>query len=552
MLSQLTIRNFAIVEQLDIELQSGLSVITGETGAGKSIAIDALSLVLGGRAESNMVRVGSEKAEITASCHIQQQSHIQYWLKEHELEQQDECILRRVIHINGRSRAFINGIPVPLQQLKELGQLLVSIHGQHDHHRLLKNTHQLHLLDAFAGHQSLCSTVKKAYQALSSAQQQYQQAQIQQAQSKAKEELLQYQIEELNQFSPQTDEYATLEEEHRLHAHSAQLVESSGQVLHQLSESDQGNCLEQVRHLMQMLNESCHIDSALTSAHELLNQAYIQLEEASFELRQYQDQLQLDPQRFTELEARLSLWLSLSRKHQVLPEELSVHWHALLTQLEDFEAHEIQLEALQQRVQSCQTNYEKAALKLSKSRQRFAKKLAVKVTEHLAPLNMPHAKFSVEISSQSSPSSDGIDQVEYLISTNPGQPLQPLYKVASGGELSRVGLVIQVITTNQYTTPTLIFDEVDVGISGPTATTVGKLLRELGQNTQVLCVTHLPQVAGQGHYHYFVDKHSQRNTTHTSMQRLDKEGRRQELARLLGSDKITQTALANADELLAA
>lgn len=553
MLTQLTIHNFAIVKFLELELQAGMTSITGETGAGKSIAIDALGLALGGRAEASMIRPGSDKTEISARFNLQRNPPARHWLQQQELEMEEECLLRRVITAEGRSRAYINGTPVPLAQLKALGQLLINIHGQHAHQLLMRPEQQLAILDAYAAHGGLLDEVRQHHQHWRQQQQALLRLQQEADQRQARQQLLEYQVQELDDFALQEGEFAAIEAEHSRLANSGALVADCQYCLDGLYDSDEFTVLGQLKSLIRRLEQMQSLDPALQPALGLLQEAQIQLDEGYDELRHYLDRLEPDPERFAELESRLSKSLDLARKHQIKPTELVSHHAALQAELNDLLACDEQLDSLQASLQASLTAYQDAANRLSASRVRHAQQLGGQISTHMQQLNMPQGKLIIEISpvADRQPSPLGQDLVQFQVSTNPGQPLQPLAKVASGGELSRISLAIQVITAERIATPSLIFDEVDVGISGPTAAVVGRLLRQLGQSTQVLVVTHLPQVAGQGHHHFLVAKQHDGQQTETNMAPLDLPGRLGELARLLGGDQITDNTLANARELLA-
>lgn len=556
MLSQLTIQHFAIVQFLELEFHQGMTTITGETGAGKSIAIDALGLCLGSRADANMVRVGTEKAEVNARFNLNDTPNAQNWLKNNDLEDSlsdnNECLLRRIITKEGRSRAYINGTPVPLSQLKSLGQLLVNIHGQHAHQSLLKNEIQLSIIDEYAGHHALLQKVKDTYQGWHFLNKQLKQQQLNQQEKQARKQLLEYQIVELDEFSLRENEFQTIEQEHKRLANSGALQEACQISLNQLIDGEEFDSLSLLRKSVSLLSAQIDNDIDLQAIVSNLQEAVIQIEEASYELRHFNDNLELDPEQFQELETRMSDALALARKHQVQPELLYNHHQKLAKEYKQLHNSDAQIEQLSADLRQAQNDYFTHAQKLSQSRLRYSKEISRKVTESIQKLNMESGQFHVALTQNESKqlSPIGIDSIEFQVSTNAGQSLQDLGKVASGGELSRIGLAIQVIISQHVSTPTLIFDEVDVGISGATAAVVGKLLRGLGENTQIFCVTHLPQVAGNGHQQMFVDKHSDGKTTNTTMIKLNNQARINELARLLGGNTITERTLANAQELL--
>ncbi|MBN7821981.1 DNA repair protein RecN [Bowmanella yangjiangensis] len=553
MLLQLSIRNFAIVQSLDIELQSGMTAITGETGAGKSIAIDALSLCLGDRAEASMVRKGADKAEITACFGLHNLPLAQQWLATQELQEDEpECVIRRVISAEGRSKAYINGAPVSLQQLKNLGQYLVSIHGQHAHQQLLKADVQRELLDSYANHPNLQQELTKRYQLLLDTRKQYQQLQDNQQHREARRQLLEYQVQELDEFAIEDGEFEQLEIEHKRLSHSQSLLEQSQLSFHQLYDADDINALSIIQHAIDRLSELQAHDASLTPIIELLSEANIQVDEASQQLRDYIDDLEVDPFRMQQVEARFSRAMELARKHQVMPEGLYEYHQSLAQEFSQLQQDDNQLEALAATLEQLRQDYLQAAETLSQSRQKAATKLADKVQREIRQMNMSQACFSIQVrfDSQLAISRHGQDVIEFMVATNPGQPADALEKVASGGELSRIGLAVQVIASTNHKVPTMIFDEVDTGISGPTASVVGQLLRKLGKDAQVMCVTHLPQVAACAHHQMLVTKFSDGKTTETHMIPLEQQQRIEELARLLAGDKLTDTALANARELL--
>ncbi len=553
MLAHLSVNNFAIVKSLQLELCNGMTTITGETGAGKSIAIDALGLCLGNRAETGMVRQGEEKTEVCAAFQLDNNLHAKRWLEDNELLEGNECILRRIISKDGRSRAFINGSPVPLSQLRSLAQNLINIHGQHAHHQLMKSDYQLSMLDQYSGHSELLNQSRKSYQQWRQAKNHLEELKQNSQQNQAQKQLLEYQIKELNELALGENEFAELELEHKRLSNSGERINLCQTALHTLYEGEEVNALSILQSASQSLVELAEMDTTLSALPSMLDEALIQIEETSNELRSYLEKTELDPERMAMVEERFSKVMSISRKHHVMAENLYTHHQELLKQLEALDCSDDKLDAIAQDVANKQQQFIACAEKLSRSRSRYAKELNKLISRSMHELSMEKAKFCIDVRrSHSHTSPLGIDQITFLVSTNPGQPMQPIAKVASGGELSRISLAIQVITAQKIDTPSLIFDEVDVGISGPTAAVVGKMLRKLGQSTQVLCVTHLPQVAGCGHQQLFVAKQTKAGKTETQMYSLSEEQRISELARLLGGSQITESTLANAKELLAA
>ena len=554
MLTQLTINNFAIVRQLEIELAKGMSVITGETGAGKSIAIDALGLCLGQRIETSMVREGQERAEICATFFIEPTNPAYQWLQEQELQDPDnpsDCILRRVINADGRSKAFINSTPVSASQLKEIGQYLIHINGQHASQLLLKNDYQLQLVDTFAHHHDLLAQMREDYRAWKNLQTQVKTFQQKVAENEAKKQLLQYQVEELDEFALRPNEYLELEEDQRRLSNSEQLTQLSQSALQLLSENETVSIDSMLYRATQYIDELSELDPRYVSVQTMLNDALIQVQEATSEVQHLASHIEQDPMLLQEIEQRLGQALQLARKHNVKPEEL-VEWHqklkAELTALLDFSESE---ERLILEEKAAFEKMQHTAKQLHESRCQAAGKLAQQVTHSIKGLAMENAEFFIEVNSDlTKVTANGVDNIVFTLRSNLGQQAQPLAKVASGGELSRISLAIQVLTSDQSAIPTLIFDEVDVGISGKTASVVGKLLRQLGDKCQVLCVTHLPQVACHGHHQFNVEKFTVDDKTETKMTALSQEERVPALARLLGGSEITELALANAQEML--
>ena len=554
MLTQLTINNFAIVRQLEIELAKGMSVITGETGAGKSIAIDALGLCLGQRIETSMVREGQERAEICATFFIEPTNPAYQWLQEQELQDPDnpsDCILRRVINADGRSKAFINSTPVSASQLKEIGQYLIHINGQHASQLLLKNDYQLQLVDTFAHHHDLLAQMREDYRAWKNLQTQVKTFQQKVAENEAKKQLLQYQVEELDEFALRPNEYLELEEDQRRLSNSEQLTQLSQSALQLLSENETVSIDSMLYRATQYIDELSELDPRYASVQTMLNDALIQVQEATSEVQHLASHIEQDPMLLQEIEQRLGQALQLARKHNVKPEEL-VEWHqklkAELTALLDFSESE---ERLILEEKAAFEKMQHTAKQLHESRCQAAGKLAQQVTHSIKGLAMENAEFFIEVNSDlTKVAANGADNIVFTLRSNLGQQAQPLAKVASGGELSRISLAIQVLTSDQSAIPTLIFDEVDVGISGKTASVVGKLLRQLGNKCQVLCVTHLPQVACHGHHQFNVEKFTVDDKTETKMTALSQEERVPALARLLGGSEITDLALANAQEML--
>ena len=553
MLTQLTINNFAIVRHLNLELSEGMSVITGETGAGKSIAIDALGLCLGYRSESSMIRNGADKADITATFQMQPNSPAYLWLKEHELldeENSHECILRRMINLEGRSKAFVNNRPLPISQLRELGQYLIHLNGQHAPQLLLKSEYQLELVDNYAGIHNLLGKMQEQYNKWRKLHQQVKNFRQQCKENEARKQLLQYQVDELDEFDIKEGEFEEMEETHTRLSNSEELTEMSQSVLDLLSD-DNSNADSLIYNAIRYLEDLVDVDANYQSSLDMLNEALIQVQEASSEVRALVDSIEQDPELLAELDERISRAMSLAKKHYVSPHELWQHHSVLqdeLQKLVDFEDNEDQLIADEKKAyRECVA----LAEQIYQERVSAAQKLAEQVTSQIKALSMENGEFYIDIQHDVKKlTPNGADFVEFNLRSNLGQNAQPLAKIASGGELSRISLAVQVLTANKLSTPTIIFDEVDVGISGIAATTVGRLLRQLGNKCQVLCVTHLPQVASHGHQHFNVQKYVKDNQTETQMSLLSERERVNALARLLGGSKITDAVLANAQEML--
>ncbi|MEH6445287.1 MAG: DNA repair protein RecN [Oceanospirillaceae bacterium] len=552
MLTHLSIHNFAIVENLELELDKGMTVVSGETGAGKSIMIDALQLTLGGRADSGAVRAGAKKTEIIANFDISSLPRAQAWLDAHELNQDGECILRRIITAEGRSRSFINGRNCPLSSQRELGNFLVAIHGQHEHQSLMQKEHHRVLLDNFADHNRLQADTAIHYRQYHQLNKSLLQLTTQSTELQAKVQLLSYQVEELDLLDLQNNEVTDLENEQKDLSQATDILHNGQQLLSLIDEDEQ----QQIQH---MLNQCLQVhallpqqNSHVTQAGELLNSALIQAEEAGSEIRQYLNKIEINPHRLEEVEERLSTIFNLARKHKVEPNEL-VQLHANLNQeLAMINGSDEAIEKLAIKVDKAQQSFMRFAKKLSKQRIAAAKILNKQINTQLSILGMPDAEFIVNLMPYplEQLNTNGLEEIEFIIKTNKGQEAKPLVKIASGGELSRISLAIQVVTAQSNPTATLMFDEVDVGIGGAIAEVVGRLLRELGEKSQILCITHQPQVASQGHQHLYVSKKSDSKKTHTQVQTIDTNVRIKEIARMLGGVDITQRTLDHAKEML--
>ncbi|MGJ8526781.1 DNA repair protein RecN [Halomonadaceae bacterium LMG 33818] len=550
MLTQLTIRNYVIVDHLELDFRQGMTAITGETGAGKSILLDALSLCLGGRYEAGSVKQGEEKAELSACFDVSRLPAAQAWLNARELEA-DTCILRRVITSSGRSKAWINGSPCTLADLKALSDHLIDIHAQHAHQSLLREQQHQALLDEYAGIGSDVEKLSQIYHRWSKARQRLKTAQQTDSEANAKRQLLRYQVEELDELALQEGELEQLEHEQTQLAHAEQAQMQTQQALNFCDDDEQGatTLIAQARQALESLPELNN--PAIASALALLSEAGIQLDEASSELSHYLNSAELDPERLNQVESRLASVHQIARKHHIMPEEIISFAQHLRDQLAQLEPGEEDLEALTQEVRQLRDDWRTLAQSISQQRYSHATTLAQRIQEQLVYLGMEKSCFEVSVTQRDAAHPEGMDHVTFLFSANPGQPPRPLHKVASGGELSRISLAIQVVAAAHSTIPTLVFDEVDVGISGATAEIVGQLLRELGQTgAQLLCITHLPQVAAQAHQHLHIEKQKDDTSTHTHMALLDESGRIRELARMLGGIHLSERTLAHAHEML--
>lgn len=552
MLVHLSVHNYAIVEHLDLELDRGMSVITGETGAGKSIMLDALGLTLGDRADSGVVRPGADKADILATFDLSEIPEARAWLEERDLDNDGPCILRRVITAEGRSRAYINGSPCPQGDLKALGEFLIDIHSQHEHQSLLKTDTHRRLLDEYAGATDLARQVQLAAQRWRQTRQELERLSNSGDEQRSRHQLLSYQLEELESLSLGENELDELEQEHKTLTNAESLLSICRQVVEQCSENDSGNVLNALTASLNRLSGVNSSPTAMSEAASLLSSAQIQVEEAVGELNRFLDNFDADPARLQQLEERLDAIYTLARKHRIQPTEVAALQQKLLDEVETLNANDEAVERLENELASYARHYQDKARDLSDLRHRSAPNLASAVEQEIQRLGMPGGRFSIELRPNTSKEllPNGLEQVELLVSANPGQPLKALAKVASGGELSRISLAIQVITAQTSRVPTLVFDEVDVGIGGPTAEIVGQLLRRLGDRGQVMTVTHLPQVAAQGHQHLFVHKVRDSDATRTAVSKLSNTKRIEEVARMLGGIDLTKESLAHAKKMV--
>lgn len=548
MLRSLTIRDFVIVDQLDLDFADGFSVLTGETGAGKSILIDALSLALGERGESGMVRAGCERAEITAEFDLRNLPELQAWLQAQELDDDSNCLMRRVLYADGRSRGFINGSSATMQQLREAGDFLVDIYSQHAHHSLLKPAAQRDLLDAFGGLSDLARHVATSYKAWRELH--ARRIETERNAGAYAEELAELRdvTRELSQLGVSVEEWETLQQEHSRLAHAASLLEGTAACREWLAEGET-SVLRQLHGVQHKLRELLEYDPTLQEALDTLDPAVIQLQETDLFLKKYLARADLDPERLNEVDGRIQAIHGAARKHRVRPEELPgllERWNHRMTELAGLGDDG----ALAQQETDARRQYDTLATELSRGRALAAAALGEKVSAEMQHLALAGGQFGVVLNPAGQPAAHGMEQVEFLVAGHAGVEPRPLSKVASGGELSRVSLAIRVITAQQGTTPSMIFDEVDVGIGGGVAEVVGHLLQRLGATRQVLVITHLPQVAAQGAHHLQVSKSVVAGKTLSRIEKLDDAQRVEEIARMLGGVEITQTTRQHAAEML--
>ena len=550
MLRHLTIRDFVIVDRLELEFSSGFGTLTGETGAGKSILIDALALALGERADAGVVRTGCERSEVSATFEISDLPEVAAWLAEKDLDAGDELLLRRIVDAGGRSRAYINGSPATVQQLREVGEWLVDIHGQHAHQSLLRGDAQRVLFDAHAGLSDVVRQVGQAWRAWREAESSLLEAQQGAVALQREREQLAWQIEELAALALAPEEWAELETEHKRLAHAASLIEGA-QLAVQLLAEDDGASERQIAGVAHRLAGLADYDPALAEVSELLVSVQAELGEAISALRRYVDRVDLDPHRLAEVERRMDVVLTQARKYRASPAELPALLAGWQRRLGDLESA-ADLEGLQARVVAAEQAYQSLADRLSQGRQAAAQQVSEEVSAIMRQLALSSGRFEVALLSVAGGTAYGREHVEFRIGGLAGSETRPLAKVASGGELSRISLAIQVLTSRSARVPTLIFDEVDVGIGGGVAEIVGRLLRALGQERQVLCVTHLPQVAARADWQWQVSKAPRGDQIISAIRALDEAGRVEEIARMLGGVEITEITRRHALELLAA
>ena len=558
MLRHLRIKNFVIVEQMELEFASGFTVLTGETGAGKSILIDALSLVLGERGDSSQVRQGSQRAEISALFDIKARADLLEWLDENALqgEETEDCLLRRIVDATGRSRAFINGHAATLQQLRTVGEHLVAIHSQHAHQLLLQKEAQRDLLDAFANCREQVQSVKTAYQHWQHLRRQRETCERELSDYQQKHEQLSWQINELSELNFSISEWETLQADHNRLSHLAGLLEATELAIDVLSENEAA-VLHQINVVKNQLQHVVEYDQQLQTSIDLLESASIQVQESVYDLRGYRQQLDLDPQYLQDIEQRISAIHQTARRYHVATEELPDLLERLTAQLQLLENNG-NLEQLTEQEKAAQSAYQEQAKKLTAQRTKAAKKMSQTVTQSIQTLAMAGGTFSVALNPLEQAGAYGLEAIEFQVAAHKSLQLRPLAKVASGGELSRISLAIQVVASKSGIVPTFVFDEVDVGIGGRVAEIVGHLLKQLGSSRQVLCITHLPQVAAAGDHHWQVSKSETSDTSnvydtqqvYSQIQVLDATARVEEIARMLGGVTITDATRKHAAEML--
>lgn len=553
MLVSLSIRDLALVEALELDLAPGFTVLTGETGAGKSILLTALALALGDRADSGLIRPGAPRAEVSLQFDLADAPEAQVWLDEHELaDATSACMVRRTISSDGRSKAYINGRPATIQQLQDFSSRLVEIHGQHAHLALLQAREQRRLLDESSGTRELVAEVTTLYGRWRSLQDELSQQRRTAQERAAREELLRYQVDELERHDVSSVDYDNLIAEHSRLANLGRILSLSQQQLDLLYDDETGSANRILAQAAGAMKELAGLCPELDEVTAMLHDAQIQIKEAASSIRHHVDRLESDPKRLDWLDERIGDLNRLARKHQVAPAALGTQLGTLSAELESLCRGEQQTAVLERTVNETLALYQACARRLSERRAAGAEQLSAQITALIRDLGMPYGRFeiSVERGDESEITPHGMDRIEFSITANPGLPARPIGKVASGGELSRISLAIQVGAIAYKATPTLIFDEVDTGIGGRVAEIVGQKLRLLAADRQVLCVTHLPQVAAQGHNHLLVEKTTRNELTQTVVIPIAPAERKREIARMLGGVRITEQTLAHAEEML--
>ncbi|BBN60122.1 DNA repair protein RecN [Hydrogenovibrio marinus] len=549
MLQTLTIQNLALIEKLSLDFHSGFTTLTGETGAGKSILLDALGLALGERADSGLVRHGTPRADITADFEVQGLPQVQAWLADNEFDDEGNCLLRRTLTSEGRSKAYINGLPASISQLKGLSDLLIDIHGQHEHQSLLHSNKQLELLDAYANHPKLLEGTQQTYQQWQSLKKRYKTLHEQQSDRQSQLDLLNFQLKEFDKVMPVADEYDALAEEQNGLAHASEIKQAVYNA-YELIEGEEG-VTEKLSSAIHALESVAEYSPTLEKITEQLNSLLIDAQEAANDIQAQDHHIDLDPARLQAVDERLSELFGLAKRYTLEPQELVDKHQQIREALAELEDSDASLESLKAEIEQAEAAYQKAADALTKSRGTSGKQLGDTVTDAMKTLGMENGQFKIEITPSDKPSATGSDTVNFLVTANKGQPLQPLAKVASGGELSRISLAIQVASAEVASLPTLIFDEVDVGIGGGIAEVVGQKMQQLGKHRQILSITHLAQVAAYGNQHLNIAKSTDGEQTTTQVTELGEAERIEELARMLGGMTITENTRNHAKEMLA-
>ena len=552
MLLSININNYTLVETLEIEFSGGTTAITGETGAGKSLVLDALGMALGDRADTGTIRHGKDRTEITATFDVKGLEEANSWLDEHDFSADEQCILRRIYTVEGRSRGYINGQSCTMQQLQQLGEMLTDIHSQHEHQSLLRRETHRKLLDDYASASDLATQVAGDYRHWHAAHKKLTGLMERSDELIARKDLLSFQVNELQQLDLDPDSLIKLETEQQTLANAEQILQESQSVLAICDQNEGFNVRDGLNRALSALAGLKHKPEALSNAEELLQSGLIQIEEATREIESHVDRFEADPQRLQQVEEQLAVIFQLARKHRVNSDQLAETLTELETELQSLQDGGESIDALQQQLTELASAYEASAQKLSAVRQQAAQTMAAEINQQLQKLSMEGAELLVQLKpvSESEFRASGLEEVEFVIATNPGQPHKPLAKIASGGELSRVSLAIQVVAAGHSKIPTLVFDEVDVGIGGSTADIVGQLLKTLGDRGQVISVTHQPQVAAHAHHHYRASKVIEANNAESLMVALDRQQRVDELARMLGGAQVTDQTLSHASELL--
>ena len=552
MLLSININNYTLVEALEIEFSSGTTAITGETGAGKSLVLDALGMALGDRADTGTIRHGKDRAEITATFAIDSIEDAKVWLNNNDFSTEDECILRRIYNVEGRSRGYINGQSCTMQQLQQLGDMLSDIHSQHEHQSLLRRETHRRLLDEYTNATDMASQVASDFRDWHAAHKKLTGLLERSDELIARKDLLSFQVNELQQIDIEPTSLAKLEVEQQTLANAEQILQDSHSLLAICDQNEGNNVRDGLNRALSILAGLKHKPDALGSAEELLQGGLIQIEEATREIESHIDRFEADPQRLALVEDQLAIIFQLARKHRVNAGQLSETLSVLEQELQGLQDGGESIDALQLQVADLAADYEASASKLSAMRQQGSATMAAEINQQLQKLSMEGAELVVQLSPLDTGEyrASGFEEVEFLLATNPGQPHKALAKIASGGELSRVSLAIQVVAAAHSKIPTLIFDEVDVGIGGSTADIVGQLLKQLGDRGQVISVTHQPQVAAHAHHHYRASKVVEANSAESLMVALDHSARVDELARMLGGAQVTDQTLSHASELL--